>query len=220
MTSQAQKIKVSPSILSADFANLEKEVKTLSASGCDYIHIDVMDGVFVPNITIGPNVIKSIRKHSNLPFDVHLMIQNPEQHINAFADAGADIITIHQESTANFAKAIDGIKNLGKKVGISIKPQTHEDALDDVIEQVDLILVMTVSPGFGGQKFLSSQLKKISNIRQKIVKSGKIIDLEVDGGINQDTAKLAIQAGANILVSGSYIFNSDDYKKAINTLKA
>lgn len=219
MTSQAQKIKISPSILSADFANLEKEVKTLSTSGCDYIHIDVMDGVFVPNITIGPNVIKSIRKHSNLPFDVHLMIQNPEQHIKSFADAGADIITIHQESTTNFAKAIDDIKNLGKKIGVSIKPQTHEDVLDDVIEQVDLILVMTVNPGFGGQKFLSSQLKKISNIRQKIAKSGKIINLEVDGGINQDTAKLAIQAGANILVSGSYVFNSDDYKKAINTLK-
>ena len=211
-------IKISPSILSADFANLEKEIKSLSTSGCDYIHIDVMDGSFVPNITIGPDVIKSIRKHSTLPFDVHLMIQNPENHIEDFANAGADIITIHQEATTHLDSAIKKIKNLGKKAGISIVPSTHEDAIDYIIDQVDLILVMTVNPGFGGQKFLSSQLSKISKIREKINKSGRNIDLEVDGGINQETAKLAIKAGADVLVSGSYIFSNSNYATAIDRL--
>jgi ribulose-phosphate 3-epimerase len=220
LNNKKKEIKISPSILSSDFSNLGKEIKDISAAGCDYIHIDVMDGAFVPNITIGPAVISSIRKYSDLPFDVHLMIKNPENHIQAFAESGADIITIHQESTPNFKQAISQIKKLNKKVGISIVPDTNEDVLDCVIDQVDLILIMTVNPGFGGQKFVSSQLDKISKVRKKISDSGRDIDLEVDGGINDETARLAINAGANVLVSGSYIFKNKDYGKAIKSLKS
>ena len=212
------KVKISPSILAADFANLEKEITAISNSGCDYIHIDVMDGQFVPNITIGPAVIKSIRKYSKLPFDVHLMIKNPENHIASFANAGADIITVHQEASTHLDKLITQIKSLGKKAGVSIVPSTHEDVLDYIIDQIDLILVMTVNPGFGGQKFMTSQLDKITKIRKKITLSGRNIDLEVDGGINKNNAKIAIQAGANVLVSGSYIFAAKNYRTAVESL--
>jgi len=214
-----KKIKISPSILAADFSNLEQEIKAISNSGCDYIHIDVMDGSFVPNITIGPEVIKAIRPHSILPFDVHLMINNPEKHIESFAKAGADIITIHQEASIHLDRAIAQIKYLGKKAGVSIVPSTHEDVLDYILDKVDLILVMTVNPGFGGQKFIESQLEKISNIRDKINKIGKNIELQVDGGINQETAKLVIESGADVLVSGSYVFGSDDYRGAVEEIK-
>ncbi len=213
------KIKISPSILSADFANLQKDVELITKAGADYIHIDVMDGNFVPPITIGADVVKSLRKYSKLPFDVHLMINNPDKHIEDFAKAGADIITIHAEATTHLDRSIAKIKSFGKKAGVSIVPSTHESILDYVISDIDLILIMSVNPGYGGQKFLKSQLEKISNCRQKIIKSGRKIDLEVDGGVNDKTAKQAIEAGADVLVSGSYIFNSKNYKEAIDNLR-
>ncbi len=214
-----QIIKISPSILSADFAKLGEGVAAVTKAGADYIHIDVMDGAFVPNITIGSDVVKAIRPNSHLPFDVHLMINNPDNHVKSFADAGADIITIHAEASIHLDRSVSLITSLGKKAGVSIVPSTHEDVLDYVLEKLDLILVMTVNPGFGGQKFLDSQLRKIENIRKKIDKLGKKIDLEVDGGINPETARLAIQAGADVLVAGSYIYGSSNYQEAISKLK-
>jgi len=213
-------IKISPSILSADFSKLGEEIQSIAKAGADYIHIDVMDGSFVPNITIGNEVVKNLRKNCALPFDVHLMINNPDNHIKAFVDAGSDIITIHAEASIHLDRSIELIKSFGKKAGVSIVPSTHENVLDYVLESLDLILVMTVNPGFGGQKFLYSQLKKIENIRKKIEKSGKKIELEVDGGINQETFKLATSAGADVLVSGSYIFGSNNYAQAIKKLRS
>ena len=212
-------IKISPSILSADFSKLGEEIHNVEKAGADYIHIDVMDGNFVPNITIGNEVVKSLRKTSALPFDVHLMINNPDAHVKAFAEAGSDIITIHAEASNHLDRSLALIKSFGKKAGVSIVPSTHEDVLDYVLEKLDLILVMTVNPGFGGQKFLDSQLKKIENIRKKISQSGRKIELEVDGGINHETAKLVISAGADLLVSGSYIFGSKNYSEAISKLR-
>lgn len=212
-------IKIAPSILSADFSKLGQEIKNLEIAGADYIHIDVMDGNFVPNITIGNEVIKSLRKISALPFDVHLMINNPDNHIKAFAEAGSDIITVHAEASIHLDRTLDLIKSFNKKAGVSIVPSSNENVLDYIIDKVDLILVMTVNPGFGGQKFLNSQLKKIENIRNKIIKSGKKIELEVDGGINNQNNKLVINAGADVLVSGSYIFSNQNYQNAIKSLK-
>jgi ribulose-phosphate 3-epimerase len=212
-------MKISPSILSADFSRLGEEIENIEKAGADYIHLDVMDGSFVPNITIGNEVVKNLRKKTALPFDVHLMINNPDNHIKAFADAGSDIITIHAEASIHLDRSLDLIKSFGKKVGVSIVPSTHEDVLDYVLEKLDLILVMTVNPGFGGQKFLSSQLRKIENLRKKIDKIGKKIELEVDGGINEETSKIVTSAGADVLVSGSYIFGSGDYANAIKKLR-
>ena len=212
-------IKIAPSILSADFAKLGEEIHNIEKAGADYIHIDVMDGSFVPNITIGNEVVKSLRSKTPLPFDVHLMINNPDAHIKAFADSGADIITIHAEASIHLDRSLALIKSFNKKVCISLVPSTHEDSIDYILDKLDLILVMTVNPGFGGQKFLSSQLKKIENIRKKIEKSGNKIELEVDGGINDQTSKIAIEAGADVLVSGSYIFGSGNYQQAITNLK-
>jgi ribulose-phosphate 3-epimerase len=212
-------IKIAPSILSADFSNLGEEIQNIEKAGADYIHIDVMDGSFVPNITIGNEVVKALRNKTQLPFDVHLMINNPDNHVKAFAEAGADIITIHAEASIHLDRSLALIKSFDKKVGVSLVPSTHEDALDYILEKLDLILVMTVNPGFGGQKFLSSQLKKIENIRKKIEKSGRKIELEVDGGINDQTARIAIEAGADVLVSGSYIFGNKNYQQAIQNLK-
>jgi ribulose-phosphate 3-epimerase len=212
-------IKIAPSILSADFSNLGEEIQNIEKAGADYIHIDVMDGSFVPNITIGNEVVKALRTKTQLPFDVHLMINNPDNHVKAFAEAGADIITIHAEASIHLDRSLALIKSFDKKAGVSLVPSTHEDALDYILEKLDLILVMTVNPGFGGQKFLSSQLKKIENIRKKIEKSGKKIELEVDGGINDQTSRIAIEAGADVLVSGSYIFGNKNYQQAIQNLK-
>ena len=212
-------IKIAPSILSADFAKLGEEIQNIEKAGADYIHIDVMDGRFVPNITIGNEVVKSLRQKTQLPFDVHLMINNPDNHIKAFAEAGSDLITIHAEASIHLDRSLALIKSFNKKVGVSLVPSTHEDCLDYILEKLDLILIMTVNPGFGGQKFLASQLKKIENIRKKIEKSGKKIELEVDGGINDQTARIAVEAGADVLVSGSYIFGSGNYQQAIQTLK-
>jgi ribulose-phosphate 3-epimerase len=203
----AQNIKISPSILSADFSILGDEIKSLEKAGADLIHVDVMDGHFVPNITMGPPIIKRVRKCTKLPFDVHLMISPVEKYIKAFADAGADIITIHPEATDNLKRAVSAIKSLGKKAGVSLNPKTPINALMDVINDIDLILVMSVNPGFAGQSFMAEVLPKVSELRKMINDKKLKIDIEIDGGINFETAPLAVKAGANILVSGTTIFS-------------
>ena len=203
----AQNIKISPSILSADFSILGDEIKSLEKAGADLIHIDVMDGHFVPNITMGPPIIKMVRKCTKLPFDVHLMISPVEKYIKAFADAGSDIITIHPEATDNLKRAVSTIKSFGKKAGVSLNPKTPISALMDVINDIDLILIMSVNPGFAGQSFMSEVLPKVTELRKMINDKKLKIDIEIDGGINFETAPLAVKAGANILVSGTTIFS-------------
>jgi len=216
-----KKIQISPSILSADFSQLGKEIKRLEEGGADMIHVDVMDGHFVPNLTIGPPVIKALKKHSSMLFDVHLMISPVHKYIESYADAGADIITIHPEATDDLKSSIRKIKELKKKVGVSLNPETKIDIILNVLEQIDLVLIMSVNPGFGGQKFMPEVLNKIKELK-KIQKEKKLnFDIEIDGGINFDNYKAAIDAGANILVSGTTIFKSNDgdIKKNINLLK-
>ena len=203
----AQNIKISPSILSADFSILGDEIKNLEKAGADLIHIDVMDGHFVPNITMGPPIIKQIRKCTKLPFDVHLMISPVEKYIKAFADAGSDIITLHPEATDNLKRAIQTVKSFGKKAGVSLNPKTPISALMDVINDIDLILIMSVNPGFAGQSFMGEVLPKVTELRKMINDKKLKIDIEIDGGINFETAPLAVKAGANILVSGTTIFS-------------
>lgn len=211
--------RISPSILSADFANLGQEITALEQAGADMIHIDVMDGNFVPNLTIGSTVIKALRPYTTLPFDVHLMINYPERSIEDYVKSGADIITIHPEVTIHLDRTLKHIKSLGAKTAIALLPSVSPDSIDYIIDSLDMILVMTVNPGFSGQKFINSQLKKISIISEKIKNSNKNIILSVDGGINDITAKDCIRAGADTLVSGNFIFQSKDYKKQIDLLK-
>jgi ribulose-phosphate 3-epimerase len=201
-----QPVRIAPSILSADFARLGEEIRAMTASGADYLHIDVMDGHFVPNLTIGPAVVKALRPHSRLPFDVHLMISPVDPYVKDFAEAGADIITVHPEAGPHLHRTLQLIKATGRKAGVSLNPGTPVEAVDPILGDVDLILVMSVNPGFGGQSFIASQLAKIKALRQRIDASGRAIDLEVDGGINTDTAKSAIAAGADVLVAGTASF--------------
>ena len=217
-----KKIKISPSILSADFSELGKEIKKLEEGGADLIHVDVMDGHFVPNLTIGPPVIKTLRKYTKLPFDVHLMISPVHKYIKNFADAGSDIITIHPEATEDLKESISLIKELNKKVGISLNPNTEINVIESQLNNIDLVLIMSVFPGFGGQKFISETIKKIKDLKLIKDKNNFSFDIEVDGGINFSNSKEVINAGANILVSGTTIFkeNNGNIKKNIETLKS
>ena len=216
-----KKIQISPSILSADFSQLKNEIKKLEQAGADMIHVDVMDGHFVPNLTIGPPVIKSLRAHTNLPFDVHLMISPVHKYIKDYADAGANIITIHPEATNDLKESIKHIRDLGKKVGVSLNPETPLEIIENFLQDIDLVLIMSVHPGFGGQKFMPEVLEKVKKLRNIIIEKKLELDIEIDGGIDFDNNKMVIEAGANILVSGTTVFkkNNGDIKKNIDILK-
>ena len=217
-----KKIQISPSILSADFSQLGNEIKRLEEGGADMIHVDVMDGHFVPNLTMGPPIIKNLRKYTKLPFDVHLMISPVHNYIQDYAEAGADIITIHPEATENLEQSIKHIKNLNKKVGVSLNPKTKVNLITGLLSEIDLVLIMSVNPGFGGQKFMPEVLDKIKELKKMKDQKNLGYDIEIDGGINFDNNKLAIEAGANILVSGTTVFknNNGNIKKNIDLLKS
>ncbi len=212
-------IKIAPSILSADFSKLGEEIKKIEVSNSDMVHIDVMDGHFVPNITIGPLVVSAIRPITKLPLDVHLMIENPEKYITAFREAGADIITVHAEAVTHLDRVISQIHESGAKAGVALNPATHESALEYVLDKIDMVLVMTVNPGFGGQKFIEGMTKKISNIRRAIQERNLNVDIQVDGGINEKTVSKVYNAGANIMVTGSAFFHNPDPVGFVRTLK-
>jgi len=210
----SNKIKIAPSILSADFSKLGEEIKNVVKAGADWIHIDVMDGVFVPNITIGPCVIRSVRNMTNIPLDVHLMIENPYAHIESFAKAGSDIITFHIESSKEPKKTIERIRSFKKMAGVSIRPRTPLEALSGILNEIDMVLIMTVEPGFAGQEFIKDVVPKITELRKIFAR-----DIQVDGGIDENTAKIAIKAGANILVAGTAVFGKKEYREAIERLR-
>jgi len=213
----AVKVKIAPSILSADFARLGEEIRAIDEAGCDYVHIDVMDGHFVPNLTIGPLVVAAIRSYTNKPFDVHLMIDPAQPYLSEFAAAGADIITVHAEADVHLDRSLQVIRSLGKKAGVSLNPGTPVSAVEHVLHRLDLILVMSVNPGFGGQSFIEAQLEKIRQVRRMI--GDRAIELEVDGGVNAETAPAVISAGADVLVAGSAVFQDDDYRSTIAALR-
>ncbi|MED3624271.1 ribulose-phosphate 3-epimerase [Neobacillus thermocopriae] len=212
-------VKIAPSILSADFSKLGEEILAVEKAGADYIHVDVMDGHFVPNITIGPLIVESIRPITKLPLDVHLMIENPDQYIEAFAKAGADYITVHVEACRHLHRTIQIIKSFGVKAGVVLNPATPVESIQHIIGEVDMVLLMTVNPGFGGQKFIPEVLPKIKKVKELAESKGITIEIEVDGGVNPETAKQCIEAGATVLVAGSAIYNQEDYHKAISLIR-
>ncbi len=212
-------VKIAPSILSADFSKLGEEVLAVEKGGADYIHVDVMDGHFVPNITIGPLVAAAIRPVTKLPLDVHLMIENPDQYIEAFAKAGADYITVHVEACRHLHRTIQNIKSFGVKAGVVLNPATPVESIQHIIGDIDMVLLMSVNPGFGGQKFIPEVLPKIRKVKEMAEQKGLNLEIEIDGGVNPETAKLCIEAGANVLVAGSAIYNEKDYAKAIAQIR-
>ena len=214
-----KKVKIAPSLLSADFSELGEEVRRAEAGGADLIHWDIMDGHFVPNITFGPAAVQALRGKTRLPFDVHLMIENPETYVKEFAKAGADIITVHAEACADLKRAVEGVKKLRTKVGVALNPETPLDTIERVLGDLDLILVMTVHPGFGGQKFIRATLPKIKEAKRMVEARGLKVDIEVDGGINERTAPLAVKAGANVLVAGFAIYGKKDVGLSIRKLR-
>lgn len=213
-------VKIAPSILSADFSKLGEEVKAVDQGGADYIHIDVMDGHFVPNITIGPLIVEAIRPVTKLPLDVHLMIENPDQYIEAFAKAGADYITVHVEACRHLHRTIQSIKSFGIKAGVVLNPATPVETIQHVIGDIDMVLLMSVNPGFGGQKFIPEVLPKIRKVKELAEQKGAEIEIEIDGGVNPETAKDCIEAGATVLVAGSAVYNQPDYAQAISMLRS
>jgi ribulose-phosphate 3-epimerase len=215
----AHPVKIAPSILSADFGRLADEVRAVEAAGADWIHVDVMDGQFVPNITLGPPVLRAIRKATKLPLDVHLMIADPDRYVDAFAEAGADFMSVHVEACTHLHRALQHIRHLGKRAGVVLNPATSESTIRYVLDSVDLVLVMSVNPGFGGQAFIESVLPKVRAIREMIDRSGRAIELEIDGGISPDTAALATAAGARVLVAGTAVFSHGSYATAIAALR-
>lgn len=212
-------VKIAPSILSADFAKLGEEIEAVDKGGADLIHVDVMDGHFVPNITIGPLIVEAIRPKTKLPLDVHLMIEDPDQYIEAFAKAGADYITVHVEASRHLHRTIQMIKSFGVKAGVVLNPATPVEMIQHIIGDVDMILLMSVNPGFGGQKFIPEVLPKIRQVKAMATEKGLDLEIEVDGGVNPETAKQCIEAGANVLVAGSAVYNQEDYAKAISLLR-
>jgi ribulose-phosphate 3-epimerase len=212
-------LKIAPSILSADFAKLGEEITAVERAGADYIHVDVMDGHFVPNITIGPLIVEAIRPVTKLPLDVHLMIDNPDQYIEAFAKAGADYITVHVEACKHLHRTIHHIKSFGIKAGVVLNPATPVDTIQHVLKDIDMVLLMSVNPGFGGQKFIPEVLPKIKQVKEMADSIGKHLEIEIDGGVNPETAKLCVEAGANVLVAGSAIYDQEDYAAAISLIR-
>lgn len=213
-------IKLAPSLLSADFANLERSIKAVETAGCEYLHLDIMDGHFVPNITFGPDVVRAIKKHTSMAFDVHLMIEKPDFFIDAFAKAGADLICVHQEACRHLHRTIQSIKEKGLKAAVALNPATSLNSIEEILPYIDMVLIMSVNPGFGGQKFIPTMVDKITRLKQMAVAQGLSFDIQVDGGITAETAPLVVKAGANILVAGTAIFGQSDIQKAVKDLRA